>query len=255
MAQTTALADRGYRFAPYAMQYSGGVAAEPGHRLARVRFARVAPMQEGWRAIAAWLDSHGLPRTAFVACELRSPAPFTDQGFLDFNKGYHAVLKDWGVLSPEGRNPVARSNVCPELDPPASPGFHAFTVCLPGAGEGGTSGGFVVSGSGEAREGEGTYAERTIALGDVSEAGMRAKCHFVLEEMERRMGRLGVGWADVTATQVYTIYEMAPLMAHLIVPRGAAAHGITWHFARPPVVGLDFEVDVRRVGEERVIAG
>jgi hypothetical protein len=250
MAQTTALAERGYRFIPGAMQYSGGVAAEPGHRLVRVRFARVAPMEQGWRAIAAWLERHGAPRTAFVACELRSPAPFTDQGFLEFNTGYHAVLKDWGILDAEGRNPVARSNVCPELDPPAAPGFHAFTVCLPGDG-----GGFVASGSGEAREGAGTYAERTIAHGDTSEAGMRAKCHFVLGEMERRMGALGEGWGDATATQVYTVFEMLPLMAHLIVPRGAAAHGITWHFARPPVVGLDFEVDVRAVSEERVIAG
>lgn len=245
---TIALADRGYRFIPHAMQYSGGVAAEPGHRLVHVRFGRVAPMAEGWSAIAAWLDAERLKRSAFVACELRSPAPFTDQGFLEFNTGYHAVLKEWGVLSPEGNNPVARSNVCPELDPPPAPGFYAFTVCMPGDG-----GGFVASGSGEAREGAGSYAERTVAHGDTSEAGMRAKCQFVLDAMERRMAPVGAGWADATATQVYTIYEMAPLMAHLIVPRGAAAHGITWHFARPPVVGLDFEVDVRRVLEERVL--
>lgn len=243
------LADRGYRFIPGQMQYSGGVAAESGHRLVRVRFARVPPMAEGWQAIAAWLAAHGLPRTAFCACELRSPAPFTDQGFFEFNTAYHAVLREWGILTTDGRNPVARSNVCPELDPPAAPGFHAFTACLPGEG-----GGFVASGSGEAREGSGPYAERTIALGDVSEAGMRAKCHFVLGEMERRMGLLRAGWADVTAAQAYTVYEMAPLMAHLIVPRGAAAHGLTWHFARPPVVGLDFEMDVRRVTEERVLA-
>jgi len=248
MTSTTAtatLADRGYRFIPGAMQYSGGVAAEPGHHLVHVRFPRVLPMQEGWQAIAAWLDAQGAARTAFVACELRSPAPFTDQGFFEFNTGYHAVLKQWGILSPEGRNPVARSNVCPELDPPPAPGFYAFTACLPGEG-----GGFVASGSGEAREGSGTYAERTIAYGDTSEAGMRAKCEWVMGEMERRMGLLGAGWKDVTATQVYTVYEMAPLMAHLVVPRGAAAHGITWHFARPPVQGLDFEVDVRAASME-----
>jgi hypothetical protein len=38
------------------------------------------------------------------------------------------------------------------------------------------------------------------------------------------------------------------------VRRGAAAHGVTWHFARPPVVGLDFEVDCRGVGTDRVVA-
>jgi hypothetical protein len=244
---TRALPDRGYRFIPGAMQYSGGAAALPRHRLVRVRFARVLPMAEGWTAIAGWLAAQGVPRTAFVACELRSPAPFTDQGFLEFNTGYHAVLRDWGVLA-DGANPVARSNVCPAIDPPAAPGFHAFTACLPGDG-----GGFVASGSGEAREGAGTYAERTIALGDVSPAGMRAKCHWVLDEMERRMGLLDAGWGEATATQVYTVHELAPLLAHLIVPRGAAPAGVAWHFARPPVVGLEFEMDVRRVTEERVL--
>jgi hypothetical protein len=29
--------------------------------------------------------------------------------------------------------------------------------------------------------------------------------------------------------------------------------GLTWHFARPPVQGLDFEVDVRSVSHELVI--
>jgi hypothetical protein len=28
---------------------------------------------------------------------------------------------------------------------------------------------------------------------------------------------------------------------------------LTWHFARPPVQGLDFEVDVRAVAHELVI--
>lgn len=252
MQPTITLADRGYRFIPGAMQYSGGVAAEPGHRLVHVRFARVLPMTEGWQAIAAWLAAQGAPRSAFVACELRSPAPFTDQGFLEFNTGYHAVLKDWGVLSPDGHNPVARSNVCPEIDPPAAPGFFAFTACL--RGDGGVPGGdFVASGSGEAREGPGPYAERTIALGDTSEAGMRAKTHWVLGEMERRMGLLGAGWEAATATQVYTVFESLALLRDLIVPRGAARAGITWHLARPPVVGLDFEMDVRGLAEERVI--
>jgi len=29
--------------------------------------------------------------------------------------------------------------------------------------------------------------------------------------------------------------------------------GLTWHFARPPVQGLDFEMDVRGVAHEFVI--
>jgi len=67
------------------------------------------------------------------------------------------------------------------------------------------------------------------------------------------MAALGFGWADVTATQVYTVFDIHPLLADEIVRRGASRDGLTWHFARPPVQGLDFEMDVRRVGCEFVI--
>jgi len=36
-------------------------------------------------------------------------------------------------------------------------------------------------------------------------------------------------------------------LADEIVRRGAAPGGLTWHFARPPVQGLDFEMGVRGV--------
>jgi hypothetical protein len=235
---TLELPDRGFKFIPAVMQYSGGVAALPGHRLLRVRFMRTLPMAQGFAAIAAWLDAHGLPRTAFCGCELRSPAPFTEDGFRAFNTVYAGTLRDWGVLLGDGTNPVARSNVCPAIDPPSEPGFHAFAV----------------AGSGEAPEGRGTYTDHIIARGDVSPAGLRAKAHWVLAEMERRMRLLGFGWADATAAQAYTVHDLTPVMQHLVVPRGAGAHGLTWHLCRPPVEQLEFEMDVRGIFEERVVA-
>jgi hypothetical protein len=51
--------------------------------------------------------------------------------------------------------------------------------------------------------------------------------------MEQRMAALGFGWADVTATQVYTVFDIHPLLADEIVRRGASRGGLTWHFARP----------------------
>ena len=82
---------------------------------------------------------------------------------------------------------------------------------------------------------------------------MREKARFVLGEMERRMTALGFGWADVTATQVYTVYDIHPFLADEIVRRGAARAGLTWHYARPPVQGLDYEMDVRGLARELVI--
>jgi hypothetical protein len=57
----------------------------------------------------------------------------------------------------------------------------------------------------------------------------------------------------VTATQVYTIFDIHPPLAQEIVRRRATPGGLTWHFARPPVQGLDFEMDVRGVAHELVI--
>ena len=71
----------GYRFISHQFQYSGGVAAEPGFRVERARFARPLPLAEGFGAIEAYLAGIGRSPTAFCACELRSPAQFTDAGF------------------------------------------------------------------------------------------------------------------------------------------------------------------------------
>ena len=145
-------------------------------------------------------------------------------------------------------NPVARSNVCPAIDPPAEPSFHAFayTELAPDAEPS-----FIVAGSGEAPEGRANYRDHIVRLGDVSPAGLREKARFVLDEMERRLSAMGFGWADTTATQVYTVHDIHPLLADEIVRRGAARSGLTWHYNRPPVVDLEYEMDCRGVALER----
>jgi hypothetical protein len=82
---------------------------------------------------------------------------------------------------------------------------------------------------------------------------MREKACFELEAMEQRMAALGVGWADVTASQAYTVFNIHLLMADEFIRRGAIPGGLTWHFARRPVQSLDFEMDVRGVAHESVI--
>ncbi|MBR0670999.1 hypothetical protein GXW76_07425 [Roseomonas soli] len=231
------------------MQYSGGVAALPGFRLERARFADPVPLAEGWRRIAAFLDAIGRPRIAFAACELRSPAPFTEDGFATFNKAYAGVLAEWGVLR-DGRNPVARSNVCPRHAPPAEPCFHAFCYTVP---EDGAEPSFAVAGSGESVEGKGTYRDNTVAYGDTSPGGMLKKGLWVLGEMERRMGLLGHGWAGTTGVQAYTVHSLPPTLTAEIVARGAARHGLTWQDCRPPVEGLDYEMDCRGIAMERML--
>ena len=230
-------------------QYCAGAAALPGFRIERVRFSHVVPVHHGFARIAEFLRHAGRPLTALCACELRSPKQFTDEGFLNFNKGYVAVLNEWGLMA-TGANPVARSNVCPEIDPPAAPGFYAFSYTVPDAN---APPSFVIAGSGESIEGNATYRERTVAYQDISPAGMRAKAKHVLEVMETRMGALGSSWADTTDLQVYTVHDIFDFLPDEIVRRGAARNGATWHFARPPVIDLEFELDCRGIDSERVL--
>ena len=238
-----------YRFIPGPFQYSAGVAAKPGFAVERLRFANPVPLGEGFRRIEAVMTERGLPFTAFVACELRSPAPFTDAGFTAFNREYVGTLERWGVFKNE-ENPVARSNVCPELHKPDGPSFHAFSLVVPAPN---APASFVIAGSGESQEGAGSYRERTVRHGDTSADGMRDKVAHVMTTMEHRMAAIGASWADTTATQVYTVFDIFPHFADGIVARGAARHGVDWHLCRPPVIGLDYEMDCRGVHTERVL--
>ncbi len=240
----------GYRYLAGVFQYSGGVAAEPGFEIERVRFLRPVPLDEGFQAVEAHLRGAGRPPAALCACELRSPAPFTEDGFAAFNRLYVGTLERWGIFR-DGANPVARSNVCPEIRPPATPSFYAFAYTVPARPDSRPT--FHIAGSGEAPEGKGSYQERIIRRGDTSAGGLREKARYVLSEMERRMRALGFGWAQVTATQLYTVHDVYPFLVDEIVCRGAMEHGLTWHFARPPVIGLDFEMDVRSITREIVL--
>jgi len=240
----------GYRFIPGGFQFSGGVAAAAGYEIRRCRFRAPVPLKEGFARIEAMIQAASRPLTAFCACELRSPGQFTEQGFREFNESYVVTLGKWGVY--DGRvNPVARSNVCPEIDPPTGPGFHAFSFAVPASA--GAAPSFVISGSAEARAIEASYRERIIRYGEHDADAMREKARFVLEEITRRLGLFGVGWGDTTASQIYTIRDIYPFFADEIVRRGAAHAGINWHFTRPPVRDLEFEVDCRSVRVEEVV--
>jgi hypothetical protein len=241
----------GYRYIPGPFQYSGGVAALPGYAIERVRFANPVPLADGFRRIETFLRDAGLPLTAFCACELRSPAPFTDDGFIAFNRDYCGTLERWGIFANES-NPVARSNVCPEIDAPAAPSFHAFCHVTPSDAAGHS---FVVAGSGESQEGTGPYREKTIRYGETTADAIAEKGRYVLGVMEARMSALGGNWGSTTAVQVYTVHDLYPFLASEIVARGAARHGLTWQFCRPPVIGLEYEMDCRCVATERVLPG
>ncbi len=252
-----------YRYIPAVFQYSGGVAAEPGFEIERACFFKPLSLADAFAAVEGHLQNIGRPVTAFAACELRSAAPFTEQGFIDFNKIYVQTLARWGIYQEaagerKAVNPVARTNVCPMYGAPREPVMAAFSYTVPVRAPGAHAvaearSTFILSGGGEARGGPGTFRERIVRLSDTSAEGLREKVLFVASEMERRLGLLGFGWADAVSTNAYTVQNIGHLVGEALAARGACNAGLTWHYARPPVVDLEFEMDVQGAVRELVL--
>ncbi|MEZ5850680.1 MAG: hypothetical protein R3D68_08550 [Hyphomicrobiaceae bacterium] len=251
MSAIATFAPGGYDYIPAVFQYSGGARAAAGHAIERVTFRDRPALAEGFARIEAYMAAIGRPLTAFCACELRSPGQFSEAGFIAFNELYCQTLARWGIYdAATKRNPVARSNVCPIVDAPSEPCFHAFSYTVQGATNAAS---FVISGSSEAPEGKGAYGNFIVRRGETTPDAMADKARAVLGEMERRMGLFGHSWADTTAAQIYTIHDIHPFMASEIMRRGAGRNGAIWHLARPPVVELEYEMDCRSVAVERSI--
>lgn len=242
----------GYRYIKAVFQYSGGIAAEPGYEIERARFAVPRPLDDAYAAVEAHLKALRRPTAAFAACELRSPEQFSDQGFVDFNREYVKTLERWGIYrdGAEPVNPVARTNVCPVHHQPKEPVMYAFSYTVPAKVRRPT---FILSGGGDARAKGGSYAERIVRYNETSSDAMREKVAFVIAEMERRLSLLRFSWADAVSTQAYTVRDIGHLVGDLIAARGAMRGGLEWHYARPPVIGLEFEMDVRGAAREIIL--
>jgi hypothetical protein len=240
----------GYSFLKGISPYSAGVSAAPGFEIVHARLARELPLEAGFRAIESFLHARHRPRQALCAVELRSPRPFTFQGFQDFNQRYVTVLKDWDILL-DGVNPVARTNVAPQVLAPAEPSVHGFSVtraapdALPS---------FVIAGAGELPEGS-LDPHDVIRRGETSPDALREKARFVMGLMSSRLAGLDVRWKQVTAAQIYTVHDIHPFLEPEILAgmREAARLGVHWHYARPPIESIEYEMDLRGCQSEVIL--
>jgi len=240
----------GYSFLRGIGPYSAGVVAADGFTIDHVRLARPVPWKGGFEWVEAHLRAAGRPRAALCTMALRSPEPFSFAGFGEFNTAYVEALKSWEILV-DGVNPVARTNVAPEVDPPGAPSLYSFAYTAPSAACGSAS--FVVSGAGELPDGS-LGPHDVVRSGETSRDALAAKARFVLGLVEERLNGLGAAWNDVTVTNIYTVHDVNALLAAEILPRigRAARHGITWHYARPPIVSIEYEMDLRGGTRETV---
>jgi hypothetical protein len=235
----------GYRFIPSVFQFSGGVAAEPGHAIERVELRLPVPLEEGLGLVRAHLLSIGRPLPALCAFELRSPGQFSDMAFEAFNRKYVQTLDAWGVLL-DDVNPVARTNVCPVGTELSEPSIHAFAYTIPSHGMA-TPGDFITAGGAEAPEDGDGYHDKIIRRGDTTIDGLREKLAYVRDEQMRRMGALGFCWATASQVNAYSRHDVGPLIYEELLKRGVARRGLTLHEASPPVEDCEFEMDAHSV--------
>jgi hypothetical protein len=241
----------GYHFLPAVPFLSFAARAADGFEIVRATFRRLRPFSEGVADIERLLRASSRPIHALCGIELRSPAQVSGAEFGAFNRIYLERMARAGLLIAD-RVPIARTNVAEVGVREHS--IHAFSYTMPVVRRRqAPSDTFVLSAVPEVRD---ITAERFefVAAGDTTPTGLRLKIEFVLSKLDNTMQVLGAQWAGATGVQLYTVHDVQPLLADVILPRvgGVGRRGIEWHHASPPVVGNELEIDVRGTRMELV---
>lgn len=238
-----------YRFLKGIAPYSCGVVAQDGFQIVHVTLRDAPPWREGFDRIDAHLQMSGLGREALCGVELRSPKPFTMQGFIDFNGDYCERLEAWGLYV-DGVNPIARTNVAPLHAPPAAPVVRGFSYTEPA--ESGNEATLVIAGAGELIDGA-LQEDKIIRLRETDRGAIAEKADFVIQVMAERLQGLGADWERINTVNVYTAHPIDPLVDRLAAMPPVEKYGFVHHVVRPPVVDVEYEMDMRGPGREVVL--
>ncbi len=229
--------------------FSSAVIADPGYAIVHVTFANPLPVAEGFDFMVGFMGEANRPPQAACGIELRSPSQFQPDAFGVFNtEVYRPALVKHDLLV-DGASTMTRSNVAMEINPPSVPVLYAFSFTVP-AGENRTPRDFVLAGAADRKEENWKEGD-----GEPSAEVLRAKAQYVMGELKGRLDAMGLAWDDCTTVNVYTPFNIFPFMREVLLePTGRAQQdGLTWYLTRPPIVGLEFEVDARRTLREMVI--
>ena len=239
-----------YQFLTGISPYSSGVVAMSGFEVVHAILKTPLPYEAGFDHIAHVLSQHERPKAALCAVELRLPEPVSFEGFSEFNKGYVDLLKSWDVLQ-DPYNPIARTNIAPSVPGITEPSLYGFAFTVPSDLDWQT---FVVAGAGDL-VGQDLSADSIVRKGETHAGAMRDKAEVVMGFMLERLNGLDVPTDNITATNIYSESVLQPYLKYTILEKlGAGAlHGVRWHYSRPPIAGLAFEMDMRGVRQEIII--
>jgi hypothetical protein len=231
--------------------FSAGALADSGFEVVHASFMPLVRLSKGFELIERQLGAAGRPVNAVCGIELRIPSALTPAGFEEFNRDYLERITAWGVMI-DRLNPIARTNVAPAVVPIAEPSLYGFYYTVPSQGH--ERPGFVLAGAPEMTSRDGR--REVVAAGDVSLDGLRRKTACVLETLGKLLAEMKLAWNDTTVVNLYTVHNLHPLFATDLLPAlGSAGYrGIRWHFARPPVQGLELEIDCYAAREELILA-
>lgn len=241
----------GYAYLPGLNFASNGVIALPGFTIVRAVLPQPVALADGFAAIERHLARVRRPLAALCGIELRSPQSLPAQGFRDFNSVYNAQIEAWGLRRDE-RVPLARTNVAPAANPPATPSVLAFSYTVP---RDDAPPAFVISGAAELPDGT-TYPDDIVRRDETSDDALAEKARVVAGMVAARLEALGTRWDDAATVHVYSTHAIVPQLARDalaglgIVP----AHGLIWHDTAPPVADLALEIDARRYDRELLLA-
>lgn len=244
--------DGNFDFSPGSGTFCNEVIPHDGYAVAHAVFMRPTPLVAAFSAINKYLAGLGRPMAALCGAELRIAEPLSFAGFGAFNAMYVALLDAYGLrVAPQADatplGTMTRSNLSPGIAAakPEQPSVYAFSYVVPGARPGGRRS-FVSSGLGELA---GAGRDSIIRLGDTTPDGMREKARWVMQTLFARIGALGLAIQDISHVNVYCVHSADSYMrAEVLEPLGAhAGIGAHWHFCRPPIAEVEFEVDLKGV--------
>jgi hypothetical protein len=243
--RTETRSDGGFRYVDAGIDFaSPAVGSLPGFAIERALLAPTEHVDESYEAARHVVERAGRPLSALCGLELHSPKATPIAEFDMYSRFYLSKLDAWGVLTHDKTSPLARTNVVPACGTGPLPVVVACSYTVPTSAD---TVYFVTAGTPEKPEGA-SHPEGIVRPGETSDDALQEKIRCVTDVLEGRVAAVGGTWDGTAEFHFYSARRNAfGLQRELLAQRRRLPrHGITDHFAAPPVDDLELEADVRR---------